>query len=257
MKFNPGFDIQIDEDKMDFRYGPDTFGPEVEKRHLDDIRQSLSDPNAMGPDVLYSIAMDVGNKKDLTDLKKRNLLYGAVIYSKGQIGEEPVRSQGHIHAISPSCNSSTPEVYEIWNGEAIIYMQETAKDNPGKCYAIYAKAGDVVIVPPSWAHCTVNADPKQNMAFGAWCVRDFGFEYKDVRAHGGLAYFPIYKEKIEWVANPTYDKSELICRAARDYPEFGLKVGVPIYQQYEENPDLFDFVKNPKLANDLWLNFEP
>ena len=79
-----------------------------------------------------------------------------------QIAKQPFRtvpylslihiSQGHIHAISPSCNASTCEVYEIWSGEAYIYMQQYGGDDAGNCYAVHAKAGDVVIVPPGWVH---------------------------------------------------------------------------------------------------------
>lgn len=39
-------------------------------------------------------------------------------------------ARGHIHKVSPFSNWSTPEVYEIWSGEAIIYMQEYAGDSP-------------------------------------------------------------------------------------------------------------------------------
>lgn len=257
MDFYPGFEIEIDEDNLDFIYGSETFGPKVEKRKLNDIRKSLRDPNSDGPSIPYAIAMDVGKKADLEDLSERNLLYGAVIYSKGSFGKEPVRSQGHIHSVSVSCNESTPEVYEIWSGEAIIYMQETAKDDPGKCYAIFAEAGEVVIVPPGWAHYTVNANPKKNMVFGAWCVRDFGFDYEDVRAHGGLAYFPILKDGISWVSNNSYQANEIICRKARSYAEFGLIVGVPIYTQYENDHEKFEFVTKPCSAEILWDSFEP
>ncbi|MFD1414554.1 glucose-6-phosphate isomerase family protein [Oceanobacillus jeddahense] len=257
--FNPGFDIAIDEDKMTFIYGDETFGPEVERRYLNDIRKSLRNPNTDGPEVPYAIAMDIGKKKNISDLEERYLLYGAVIYSKGRFGEEPVRSQGHIHSISESCGSSTPEVYEIWKGEAIIYMQETAKDKPGKCYAVRTKAGEVVIVPPSWAHCTINANPEETMAFGAWCIRDYGFEYEDVRSHGGLAYFPILNKNstIQWVSNDNYQASPLIEKNARAYPEFKIEKGIPIYNQYEMNHDLFTFVTNPQTVNNIWESFEP
>ena len=218
ISFDPGFDISVDEENMTFIYGKDTFGPEIERRRLDDIRKSLRNPDTNGPETPYVIAMDVGKSKDIPDLEKRFLLYGAVIYSKGRFGEEPVRSQGHIHAVSASCNSSTPEVYEIWAGEAIIYMQERAKDNPGKCFAVRAEAGEVVIVPPKWAHYTVNADPERIMVFGAWCIRDFGFDYEDVRTHGGLAYFPILQEgnHITWLKNETYHAPAIIEKNARE-----------------------------------------
>lgn len=259
LNFYPGFDIRVDEEKMMFEYGEETFGPEVERRRMDDIRKSLRNANSNGPEIPYAIAMDVGKKRDLKDLINRSLLYGAVIYSKGRFGQEPVRSQGHIHSVSASCGSSTPEVYEIWSGEAIIYMQESAKDNPGKCFAVYAGVGDLVIVPPFWAHYTVNANPNQNMSFGAWCIRDYGFDYEEVRSHGGLAYFPILdvEDKISWTKNESYKAPNICLQKARKYPEFGLKSGVPIYTQYEGNRELFTFVTNPQANPTLWQDFEP
>lgn len=259
MKLNTGFDISADPETFEFSYGEGVFGPSTEKRHLDDIRQSLSDPNVEGPDIVYSVAMDVGKEKDREDLIRRNMLYGAMIYEKGIIGQEPVRSQGHIHAISPSCNDSTCEVYEIWGGEAYIYMQETAGDDPGRCFAVYAKTGDVVIVPPGWAHCTINANVDQPMYFGAWCVRDYGFDYKGVREHKGVAWFPKVNEdhSISFVANPHYNTSHLEIVEARDYPEFGIEKGVPIYTQYEMDQERFMFVPRPERAKDLWKDYRP
>ena len=259
LEFYPGFDIDADFDGMTFAYGEGVFGPEVEQRYLDDIRSSLRDPACDGPAIPYVVAMDVGKAADLPDLKQRNLLYGAMIYAKGRMGKEPVRSQGHIHAVSASCGSSTPEVYEIWDGEAIVYMQETAHDDPGACYAVRARAGEVVVVPPAWAHYTVNADPARDMAFGAWCVRDYGFDYAEVRAHGGLAYFPELGEdgSISWVANPAYRAPAIEVRDSHVHEELGLAGGVSIYEQYERRRDLFDFVTQPSTARDVWARFEP
>ena len=158
---HPGFDIRPTEQPMGFAYGPGVFGPEVELRALNAIRKSLRDPDCEGPDPVYSIAMDVGRSCDREALLKRNLLYGAVTYAGGRRGREPVRSQGHVHAVSPSCGLSTPEVYEIWAGTAVIYMQEHDGDDPGRCFAVEALPGQVVIVPPGWAHATISADPEQ------------------------------------------------------------------------------------------------
>src|SRR5690625_4843122 len=260
MGIYPGFDIKIDSVNMLFEYGQGVFGPEVEKRYLKDIRNSFKDNNAEGPEIPYVVAMDVGKTKDRNDLKERNLLYGAMIYSKGKIGDEPVRSQGHVHSISESCNSSTPEVYEIWSGEAIIYMQETVETDPGRCFAITAKKGDVVIVPPGWAHFTVNANPNKLMTFGAWCIRDYGFEYSKIREKNGLAYSPIFDDQnnIYWMKNEKYIvKNNLIKDESREYSEFGLKLDIPIYNQYENNKNLFDFVTKPQTVNNIWKNFRP
>ncbi len=258
MTFDPGFDITYDLEKQTFIYGPEGFGPEVEKRRLDDIRKSLRDPMCVGPDVVYTIAMDVGNKKDLDDLKQRHLLFGACIYAAGKLGVEPVRSQGHIHAVSSSCQSSTAELYEIWEGEAIIFMQSSAKDDPGRIFAVHAHQGQKVIVPPGWAHYTVNVNPDKQMVFGAWCIRDYGFDYKDVREHGGLAYFPVFKHgTIHFDVNPQYIQKELIVKQPRDYTEFHIDAQKPLYLQYLEDKDRFDFITNPLDYQSIWENFIP
>lgn len=257
--FNPGIEIMPTVNHLGFAYGEGCFGPEVEIRTLDSIRKSLRDPDCEGPQEVYAIAMDVGKEEHKELLKDRMLLFGVVTYADGKLGDEPVRSQGHIHKVSAHCGWSTPEVYEIWSGEAIIYMQERAKDNPGRCYAVKAKAGEVVIVPPYWAHATISCSPKEPLTFGAWCDRDYGFEYDDVRAHGGLAFFPVYDEnmEIQWKKNHNYHSCDLIEKAPEDYSYLGLKKEKPIYSQFEENHDLFLFVSNPQLKEKEWINFVP
>jgi glucose-6-phosphate isomerase len=259
MNFYPGFDIRPTTQPMGFEYGPDVFGPEVENRTLDSIRKSLHDPKCYGPDPVYSIAMDVGKINHLPQLKYLHLLYGAVTYAAGRLGDEPVRSQGHIHKVSPLSGWSTPEVYEIWSGKAIIYMQETADDQPGRCFAVVANPGDVVIVPPYWAHATISADADQPLTFGAWCDREYGFEYEKVRAHKGLAWFPLISAsgEIEWQKNPNYLECELIIKSPEIYIQLEFEPGKSIYQQFEENPEKFLFVPNPQLRKNLWANFIP
>lgn len=255
---NIGFSMQANTKELTFTYGEDVYGPHTEKRKLDDIRNSLSNPNVNGPEYVYAVAMDVAKKQHKEDLIQRNLLYGAMIFSSGLVGEEPVRSQGHIHAVSPSCNASTCEVYEIWSGEAYIYMQESASDHPGRCYAIHATCGDVVIVPPNWAHATINANPKVPMLFGAWCVRDYGFDYEEVRAHQGLAFYPkVRNDRIIFEKNAAYSSGNIIIKEARSYPEFSITHGIPIYTQYENDNERFAFVTNPESTHDLWEDFEP
>jgi len=259
MKFNPGFKIEPSIQPMGFKYGDDVFGPEVENRTLDAIRKSLRNPQCSGPNPVYSIAMDVGKKEHLEILKKLHLLFGVVTYAAGKLGDEPIRSQGHIHKVSSLSGWSTPEVYEIWSGKAIIYMQETAKDNPGRCFAVEAKPGEVVVVPPGWAHATISADPEQPLTFGAWCDRAFGFEYEDVRAHNGLAWFPVINEggNIDWIRNPKYHNSKLIQKRPSDYQFLGIKKGKSLYTQFEEDANRFLFVPKPSLKTEVWNAFVP
>jgi glucose-6-phosphate isomerase len=257
--FYPGFEIEPTSNPMGFRFGEDIFGPPAVNRTLDSIRKSLRDPDCEGPEIVYTIAMDVGKKKHREILTEMNLLYGVVTYAAGSLGREPIRSQGHIHKVSPKSGWSTPEVYEIWTGRAIVYMQESDSDDPGRCFAVEAGPGEVVIVPPCWVHATISADPSVSLTFGAWCDRDYGYEYDAVRKKGGIAWFPLVGKdnKIIWEPNPNYIKSELIVKSPSHYRELGIESGRSIYDIFEQNPDTFLYVPEPQRKQQVWKNYTP
>ena len=257
-RFNPGLEVEFFNDPMGFRYGPSIFGPKPEYRSLDAIRLSLRDPNCQGPDPVYAIAMDVGRQDDIDELKKRMLLFGIVMYAGGRLGDEPVRSQGHVHAVSPHSGWSAPELFEIWEGKAIIYAQENSGDDPGRCFVIEASPGDKVVMPPAWSHYAANADTYSPLVFGAWCDRQYGFDYTAMRAHRGLAWFPrILEGEIRWEANPNYLASKLQRKKARAYPELGLSSERPIYEALRGDPESIQWVSDPAKLREMWPRFEP
>lgn len=258
-KFRPGLDISFLRDTLDFRYGVGVFGPKAEYRSLDSIRQSLQDPNCLGPDPVYSIAMDVGRVEDQEELHKRMLLFGVVIYARGRLGHELVRSQGHVHAIAPHCGCSPPELLEIWEGRAIVYAQEKSGDDPGRCFAVEAGPDDRVVIPPGWSHYITNAGLRSVLIFGAWCDRQYGFDYTQMRAHGGLAWFPLIADsgKISWQANPNYLYSILERRKARAYPELGISPAISIYEHLRHDPESIQWISDPARFSCLWQRFEP
>jgi glucose-6-phosphate isomerase len=263
VKFDSKLGVHSHAGDLTFSYDEGVFGPQPEFRRLDSIRVSLRDPNCDGPDPVYSIVMDVGRREHRDELARRMLLFGVVVYAAGQLGEEPVRSQGHIHAVAPHCGSSTPELFEIWEGRAIIYAQERADDDPGLCFAVAAGPGDKVVVPPGWAHAVINADPHTHMTFGAWCDRQYGFVYDAIRAHHGLAWFPIFdgqtpdgQQEIRWEPNSSYRPGDLSIRGARAYPELGLDPSTPIYEQFANDPASVQWVSEPARAASVWASFE-
>lgn len=96
------------------------------------------------------------------------------------------------------------------------------------------------------------------MVFGAFCIHDYGFDYGDVRAHGGLAYFPeIAEGSVRFAKNPTYAAEKVVVKRPRSYKELGIRQGVPIYEQYELDPQLYAFVTDPMKYKDVWDDFEP
>ena len=75
-----------------------------------------------------------------------------------------------------------------------------------------------------------------------------GFDYRGVRAHGGLAWFPLLDEAggLRWLHNDAYAPSPFVCKAPQGYPQLGIEPGVPIYTQFAEDPDRFLFVSHPQ-----------
>lgn len=254
---NYGLDMTITHRPLGFSYGDDVTGPMPEIRTLDQIRPSLRNPECEGPEQVYAIAMDVARLADRQELEKRMLLFGVVTYAAGTLGEEPVRSQGHIHRISQHSGWSPPELYEIWQGKAIIYMQEYVEDDPGRCFAVLAGPGEKVLVPPGWGHATISASPDEPLTFGAWCDREYGFEYDAVRARKGLAWYPLIQgNNIIWQHNHHYMPGRLQMITPRCYREFGL-TDAPIYQQLIDDPARFQFISRPDKTPELWDNFHP
>ncbi len=259
MAFDPAIGVTALTQPLGFSYAPGTYGPEPELRSLDSIRPSLRDPRCSGPDPVYAIAMDVGRVEDRPLLQKHMLLFGAVTYAAGRLGEEPVRSQGHVHRISSHSGWSPPEIYEIWSGTACVYMQQRAAGDPGKCYAITAASGSLIVVPPGWAHATISADPFSPLTFGALCDREYGFEYDEIRKRQGLAWYALLtgRGEIRWQPNPLYQTNVLEARGPGDYSSLGLKIGTPLYAQTISAPDRLRWVSQPALAAEVWQKFIP
>ncbi len=259
MRFNPGFDIQATSKPLGFRYGEATFGPPPELRRLAQIRATLRDPDCDGPDPVYAIAMDVGKSQHRDELRRRMLLFGAVTYAAGRLGSEVVRSQGHVHRLSSHSGWAPPEIYEIWAGEVFVYMQESSGDDPGRCFAIHARPGDIVVVPPGWSHATMSADPAQEVTFGALCDREYGFVYDEVRKRRGMAWYAMVGDngRVRWERNRNYAKSELVVSSPGDYSALGIHRGTPLYTQFENAFDTFQWVSKPDRVANLWKRFKP
>ena len=260
MKLDCGLDIYSNHDPLGLIYGKDCFGPAMERRRLTDIRKSLLNRECTGPEIVYAIAMDVGKPVHEHLLSEMKLLFGIVIFEKGKLGNEPVRSQGHIHQVSCHSGWSPPEVYQILSGTATVYMQETADIHPGRCFAVQAGPGDIVIVPPNWAHATISTDPENPLIFCAWCDREYSFLYDAIRSKNGLAWRAVFDEKniLRWQNNSSYLFSDLIIKQPGNYfNKFGIETKIPLYHQFENDPDRFSFVSKPALKEETWENFVP
>jgi glucose-6-phosphate isomerase, archaeal len=249
---NSGLDLRLNEADLRLDFGPEVLHPAGEIRHLDQVRASLEDPQATGPDHLYTIYMDIARRDDLDALHAQGLLYGAVIYNAGTIGQERLRSQGHIHSEKPGTGLRYSEVYEFWSGQGLIYLQKECAPQVSEAYLIPVNAGDKVVIPYGWVHLVVTLG-EQVVSFGAWCARANQLEYAALRALGGPAYFVQADGSLR--KNPQYQRvAELRYLSPDDLPTLGIPRNRPIYTSWQEQPEIFNFMANPEVTGDLWAN---
>ena len=204
--------------------------------------------------------MDVGREEHRAELRRRHLLFGVVTYAAGRLGEEPVRSQGHVHKVAAHSGWSPPELYEIWSGRAVVTCRSGRPTTPAAASRSRRGRARWWWCRPGWAHATVSADAREPMTFGAWCDREYGFEYAEVRARGGLAWFPLARAgRRHRMADEPALRRAAARRApgARAYPELGLVAGEPIYRTFARDPEAVQWVSDPARVAHLWPEFEP
>ncbi len=105
--------------------------------------------------------------------------YGHLMYciSKlypGKVGDEYFFTKGHYHTVE-----QTAEIYLCLRGEGYMMM----KTSDGKCESVRMERGQMVYVPPYWAHRSVNTGNEPLISF---CVYpgDAGHNYGDIEEEG-------------------------------------------------------------------------
>ena len=123
--------------------------------------------------------------------RKNGLRYDITVIPGIMLGQEYNKTKGHEHM------KPVGELYKVLKGKAIYLMQ--SKEG---VYAIKAKKGDVVIIPPLYSHITINPS-KQELKMANWMDETVKSNYKPLMKNKGAYYF--YTKK-GWVKNKNYKK---------------------------------------------------
>lgn len=108
-----------------------------------------------------------------------HLMYCISTLQPGKVGEEYFMTKGHYHTIA-----GTAEIYLCLKGEGYMLMKTTS----GECRSVKMTRGQMVYVPPFWAHRSVNTGNEPLVSF---CVyqADAGHNYGDIEEEGFPASF--------------------------------------------------------------------
>ena len=216
-------------------------------RKLKDIIDTIYDKRWLGntnqEKELYYMFRDIAKKEHRETIEKNNLRYDITIIPPGTLGQEYTKTAGHNHPIVPDTNITYTELYEVIKGEGLYLLQKTKKNKITDAYFIKAKAGDKIIIPPGYAHITINAG-EETLIMANWVARNFTSEYDHIKTLNGGAYYVTTEKTIK---NENYDnRSNTIKFKTSDKRELlRLKKGEPIYNMIKE-PFSLKFLTEPQ-----------
>jgi len=114
-------------------------------RHLDEMRNVLYDKKWVKTAPNFPVYYMYRGVR-----KKEGLRYDITVIPPKMLGQEFVKTKGHEHS------RKYGEVYIVLKGRAIYLIQNCKTSRVKDAYALKAKKGDVVIIPPYYGHITIN-----------------------------------------------------------------------------------------------------
>ena len=143
-------------------------------------------------------------------LKEENdLKYNITVIPARMLGEEFVKTKGHVHV------GNYGEIYTVLEGEAIYLMQKTRDEVVEDVYAVKAKKGESVIIPSYYGHVTINP-LSVDLKTGDWSSKNCKSDYSLFERLNGACYYYILRPEAStelsrmssgqagWVKNENY-----------------------------------------------------
>ena len=125
--------------------------------------------------------------------EKNNFRYDITVIFPKMLGREFNKTKGHQH-------NEYGEVYIILEGEAIFLLQKTNNQNVEDVYAVKGKKDDICVIPPGFAHFTINPSQTE-LKLANWLDKKCENDYQGIQEKQGACYF--YTQS-GWVKNETY-----------------------------------------------------
>ncbi len=160
-------------------------------RYFSQIKNVLFDKNVREKEDTPLYYMYRGIK-----ILPNNIRYDITVIPSRLMGKEFIKTKGHRH-------NDCKEIYSILAGKAIFLLQKTdSEGNISDLYAIKAKKGDIIIIPPKYDHLTINPLKNKKLILENWikanCVSDYGFiEQK----RGACLFYTVGG----WIKNKNYN----------------------------------------------------
>lgn len=245
-----GLDIKLDDESYKFIMAPSLLGGETDTRKLEELRDVLYEKDISEPKKLYTLFNDMGEPETRKFLSRHGLRYDLGIMPPIKIGCEYIKTIGHYHGVGVANKIPFAEVYEVVHGTAhfVLQKQDIRNDKVlSDIFWVEASEGDRLIMPPEYAHVTINPGPEvlvlSNLAATACRL-----SYERIVRMGGMGYFNIEENgKSVFVENSNHESLSPIRKVSLDkFENFDIDASKAIYLTAKSNPEKFRFITEPQ-----------
>jgi glucose-6-phosphate isomerase, archaeal len=253
-----GIEIFLSTDTNEILFGEGLKVVKPDIRKVSDANDYYVDTTTSNSDKpLYYMYRGVSLTEDITKLAKANLRYDITLLQPGIIGNEYIKTIGHVHPISAlSIQKNTfTEVYSVLYGSAIYILQKfscSSLSNPGApssqeiedLILIEASAGDCIYIPSHYGHVTVNIG-SEPLIMANVLYSHFQSIYEPYkRLKGAAAYILKDGDKpYKIIKNENYHYSfDYKLSDAKNLDNFSLNYDKPLYLKLIEDINSFDFL---------------
>lgn len=126
--------------------------------------------------------------------KKAGLRYDITVIPPRMLGKEFVKTKGHEHS------KKYGEIYIVLEGQALYLMQKSNNNEIEDVYAVKARKGQSIIIPPYYGHITINPS-KKKLIEANWLCEKCKNIYDLFEKKQGACYYYL---KSGWVKNKNY-----------------------------------------------------
>ena len=188
---------------------------------------------------VYEVYRDLCGEEERNILLKHSLRYDVTVMPPMMLGEEYVKTLGHIH--SPCGGGwSYPEVFEVLEGEARFLLQRYQDEDVVDVSLVKAQTGDKVLIPPNCGHLIVNASSSR-LVTGNVISRFCNQAYRPFIERRGGAYYLLKGERL--VRNENYSSIPDIRVARAD--AFSDDEHTGVLTSLLSSPESFAFLNHP------------
>ncbi|EHI99115.1 glucose-6-phosphate isomerase [Clostridium sp. DL-VIII] len=222
------------------------------------MKNLLKNPDVLNEEVFYNFYEGVMMKQDVDLFAKHKLRYDLIVVRPGNMGDEFKKTSGHYHCQVPDQGISYPEIYEVMQGNAVFVLQKSNENGDiVEAYAVKANSGDKLLIPPDYGHVTINVG-NEPLVFADLVSTECSNMYGPIGENHGMSYYITENGNLGFkaVVNPNYGNvADVKITNISENPSLGISMDKPIYDQFVENPSLYDYLNNPINYMDKFIKF--